>query len=159
MKQNIIEVVLNSKEDYINQFHNKKISKELSDYILNESKAFKPNEKLEIHVFSNNMSIEEKHEFIDMVRENYGIDIRELCILSEKKNISNLLCLLFGIIALFLNLLVDIIPIVSEFVLIFGWVLIWEGIYNMLFDGLKTRIMIKRLKNLTSCKIKFIEKK
>lgn len=159
MKQNIIEVVLNSKKDYISQFHDKKISKELSDYILNESKAFKPNEKLEIHVFSNNMSSEEKHNFIDMVRENYGIDIRELCILSEKKNISNLLCLLFGIIALFLNLLVDIIPIVSEFVLIFGWVLIWEGIYNMLFDGLKTRMMIKRLKKLTSCKIKFIEKK
>ena len=159
MKQNIIEVVLNSKKDYISQFHDKKISKELSDYILNECKAFKPNEKLEIHVFSNNMSAEEKHNFIDMVRENYGIDIRELCILSEKKNISNLLCLLFGIIALFLNLLVDIIPIVSEFVLIFGWVLIWEGIYNILFDGLKTRMMIKRLKKLTSCKIKFIEKK
>ena len=100
MKQNIIEVVLNSKKDYISQFHDKKISKELSDYILNECKAFKPNEKLEIHVFSNNMSAEEKHNFIDMVRENYGIDIRELCILSEKKNISNLLCLLFGIIAL-----------------------------------------------------------
>lgn len=159
MKQNIIEVVLNSKKDYISQFHDKKISKELSDYILNESKAFKPNEKLEIHVFSNNMSVKEQHEFIDMIRENYGIDIRELCILSEKKNVSNLLCLLFGILALFLNLLVDIIPIVSEFILILGWVLIWEGIYNILFDGLKTRIMIRRLKNLTSCKIKFIEKK
>ena len=159
MKQNIIEVVLNSKKDYISQFHDKKISKELSDYILNESKAFKPNEKLEIHVFSNNMSVKEQHEFIDMIRENYGIDIRELCILSEKKNVSNLLCLLFGILALFLNLLVDIIPIVSEFILILGWVLIWEGIYNILFDELKTRIMIRRLKNLTSCKIKFIEKK
>lgn len=158
MKKNIIEVFIKEKKDYINKFHDKKICPELSDYILNECKAFNPRKKVEIHVISNIMNVKDQEEFVDMIRENYGLDIREAQILSGKKNVLNLLCILIGIAFLFLSILSKGIFVVSEVLLIFGWVPIWEAMYNMLFGGLKSRILIKRLKKLTDCRIIFKEK-
>lgn len=39
MKENIIEIHLKNKEDYRNNFNNKKLSYDLSNYILEESKS------------------------------------------------------------------------------------------------------------------------
>ncbi len=160
MAKSIIEVTLPSKEDYLNKFHSNKISFELSDYILSECKAIHPNDSLEIHITCDfPISKEEQKNLIDMIRENYGTDIHEMYILVEKTKIINLLAFLMGIIFLFINLFVNFIPVVSEIILIFGWVLIWESIYNILYGGLKNRLMIHRLKRLTSCKIYFKENK
>jgi hypothetical protein len=90
-----------------------------------------------------------------MIRENYGLDVRELYLISDKNKIVSLLCLLFGIMILFVYVLIDIVPILSEIVLIIAWVLIWEAIYNLLFGEVKNKIQIKRLKKLTKCKIVF----
>lgn len=158
MKKNIIEVTLKGREDYINRFHDKKISPELSEYILNECKAFKPREKIEIHIITDKMNDEERNELVDMIRENYGLDIQEALILAEKTNVLNLWCILIGVFFLFLSISLNKIFVISEVLLIFGWVPIWEAMYNMLFGGLQNRLMIKRLKRLTNCQIVFKEK-
>lgn len=160
MVKNIIKVILNKEEDYINKFHNQRISTELSDYILSESKAFKPNEKIEIHIITKNkMDSHKQKELVDMIRANYGMSVQEAYIISEKSKMIDLLCFLVGIICLFLSMTLDIFPIVSEVLSILVWVLLWEVLYNILFDGLKNRIMIKHYKRLTKCKIVFIENK
>ncbi len=158
MKKNIIEVTLGKKEDYINKFHNKKISQELSDYILNECKNFKPYQKFEICIFHKfSMTTQDQNELVDMIRENYGVDIHEIKVLTEKRMIFNMLSVLIGIVFLFLSVLTKNIPVINEVLVIIGWVPIWEAIYNMLFGGLKNNILTKRLKRLTNCQIKFIE--
>jgi hypothetical protein len=151
-----IDVYLNNKSDYINQFHNSRISPELSNYIKEECKSIAPREKFEINIYSNSpLSKLEQQELVNMIRENYGLDVRELYLISDKNKIVSLLCLLFGIMILFVYVLIDIVPILSEIVLIIAWVLIWEAIYNLLFGEVKNKIQIKRLKKLTKCKIVF----
>ena len=97
------------------------------------------------------------NELVDMIRENYGVDIHEIKVLSEKRTIFDLISILIGIVFLFLSMLVKNIPVVSEVLVIFGWVPIWEAMYSMLFGGFKNRLLLKRLKKLTNCKIKFIQ--
>lgn len=158
MKKNIIEVHIDKKDDYINKFHDNKICPELSEYIYNELKAVSLRKNIEIHIITNIMNEEEKEKFVTMLRENYILDIKEECTLSEKKNILNLFCILIGIVFLFLSILSKGIFVISEVLLIFGWVPIWEAMYNMLFGGLNARIMVKRLRILTKCEIIFKEK-
>lgn len=156
--KNRIDVYLQEKESYINQFHKERISPELSDYILEECKNLSLKETFEIHIHSKEFNKEEQLHFVDMLRQNYGVDIQELNLIAEKSKLMSLSCILMGIFILFFYILIDIVPVLSEIVLIIAWVLIWEGVYNLLFDGMKNRIQIKRLKKLTRCKIIFEEK-
>lgn len=46
--KNIIEITLNEKEDYLNKFNHKRISKDLNDYILEECRRIDLNDSIEI---------------------------------------------------------------------------------------------------------------
>lgn len=157
--RNRIDVYLNEKESYMNQFHNERISPELSNYILEECKNISLKDNFKIQIYSKEpFSKEEQIHLVDMIRQNYGVDIQELNLIAEKSKLMSLSCILMGIFILFLYILIDIVPVLSEIVLIIAWVLIWEGVYNLLFDSIKNRIQIKRLKKLTKCKIIFEKK-
>ena len=157
---NKIDVYIDNKNQFQNQFHKERLSPELSNYILEECKSVSLKEKLEIHIYcKEELKKEEQLHFVDMIRRNYGVDIQELLLYSEKNNLMSLICILVGIFILFLYLFVDIIPVLSEVILIIAWVFICEGIYNLLFDGIKNEIYKKRLKKLTECRILFEKQK
>ena len=101
MKENIIEIHLKNKEDYRNNFNNKKLSYDLSNYILEESKSLNTRQKIRFIVSSNEeMTNYEKEEFIDMLRNNFGTDVSEIININKKEKLSNLVSLLIGIILL-----------------------------------------------------------
>lgn len=157
--KSIIDITLNEKEDYLNKFNNKRISKDLNDYIIEECKGTELNDNIEIHINTNfKMEEKEKDELVDMIRENYGIDISDIEELLKKMYIINTIMILVGIIILVIWFLSINIPILSEFILIVGWVLIWEGISNIMYQTAKNAIKIKRRKKLTTCKIVFNDK-
>lgn len=157
---NKIDVYVENKSCFQNQFHKERLSPELSAYILEECKTASLKEKIEIHIYcKEELDKREQTYLIDMIRRNYGIDIQELLLYTEKNRLISLICILVGIFILFIYLFVDIIPILSEVILIIAWVFIWEGIYNLLFDGIKNEIYRKRLKKLTECKILFEKQK
>lgn len=157
---NKIEVYVENKNHFQNQFHKERLSPELGAYILEECKTASLREKIEIHIYcKEELDKREQTHLIDMIRRNYGVEIQELLLLIEKNRLMSLICILVGIFILFIYLFVDIIPILSEVILIIAWVFIWEGIYNLLFDGIKNEIDRKRLKKLTECKILFEQKK
>jgi len=140
----------------LNKFNDKRISKELNDYILEECKALDLKDNIEIQINTNfEMKEEEKDKLVDMVRENYGLDIHDIEILLKKLYILNSIMILVGIVFLFFCFLSSDIPVISEFILIIGWILIWEGLYNILYQSIKNVIKITRRKKLTSCKIIF----
>lgn len=156
---NKVDVYVENKNSFQNQFHKERLSKELSDYILEECKAISLKEKLEIHIYcKEELNKEEQLHVVDMIRRNYGIDIQELLLYSKKNMLMSLICILVGILILFIYLFVDIVPVLSEVILIIAWVFIWEGIYNLLFDGIKNEIYKKRLRKLTECRIIFVKK-
>lgn len=152
--KNIIKVTLNKKEDYLNKYNNKRISKELNDYILEECKAIDINNNIEIQINTNfKMDEREKNHLVDIIRETYGLDISDIEELLRKLYFINALMIIFGIIILIIWFLIRNIPILAEFVLIIGWILIWEGINNIMYQTVKNAIKVKRRKKLTTCKI------
>ena len=157
--KNIIEITLNKKEDYLNKFNHKRISKELNDYILEECRVVELKDSIEIHISTNfEISEEEKNCLVTMIRVNYGIDISDIKSLLKKLYILNIIMILTGIIFLVIWFLSSNIPVISEFILIVGWILIWEGIINIMYQSVKNTIKIKRRKKLTNCKIIFTDK-
>jgi len=154
--KNIIEITLNNKKEYLNKYNNNRISKELNDYILEECKTIELNNDIELHIdVKFKINDNEKHKLLDMIRENYGSSIREIEILLKKIYLLNILMILSGTVFLMFYFISSNIPVISEFILIIGWILIWEGIYNILYQSFKNAINIKRRKKLTNCKIIF----
>ena len=95
MKENIIEIYLNDRNDYKNVFNNNKLSYELSNYILEESKSLSTKQKIKFIVSSSfDMDDKDKNEFVDMLRENFGTDVSEIINIKRKENISNFIVIL-----------------------------------------------------------------
>lgn len=73
MNNKTIEIYLNNKEEYINEFNDKRLSSNLSNYILEECKGIPHKEKLTFLIKTTfNMDDKEKEKFISMLRNNYG---------------------------------------------------------------------------------------
>lgn len=155
---NNIEVILKDKEDYVSKFNNDRISLDLSNYLINELKTFKLSDKLKIQVSSNfNMSEVEKYGLIKMIKDSYNDDILEIKILSRKLVLVDISIFLAGLICLILYTLSKNVAVMSELILIVGWVLIWEAIYNAIFTKANDKIRIKRRKQLVNSEIIFKE--
>ena len=155
----VIDVNIDSIDDCRHKFKPSDISDDLAEYLLKQCRATLYSDSFEIAFYSlKEFTKEEKKELTDMIREHFGLELREAYIIKEKNNIVNLLCFLFGIIFLFIDVLVKLNPIVSEIVLILGWVLIWEASYNLFFGEIRNNVKISRIKKLIDCKVKYYEK-
>ena len=107
MNENVIEITLNSKEDYINRYNERKLSKDLSDYILEEVKGIEKNKKITLNIESKfEMNEEEQKEFVDMVRENFGMDVSEIMNISKKEYIMNTIITFIGILFILIYFLI-----------------------------------------------------
>lgn len=156
MKENIIEIKLKSKNDHINTYNDKKLSYELSNYILEESKSIATKQKIKFIVSSSyEMTEEEKEEFVDMLRENFGTDVSEIMNINKKETISNLIALLIGIFLMIIYCIDYKTVFIKELILIIGWGFLWEATYNFFFKGIETRLKITRRKQIISGKIEF----
>lgn len=156
MKENIIEIKLKSKNDYTNTYNGKKLSYELSNYILEESKSIETKQKIKFIVSSSyEMTEEEKEEFVDMLRENFGTDVSEIMNINKKETISNLIALLIGIFLMIIYCIDYKTVFIKELILIIGWGFLWEATYNFFFKGIETRLKIIRRKQIISGKIEF----
>lgn len=153
---NIINVHLNKRDDYVSKYNNNILSNDLYNYILEECKGFSLKEDIIIKITSKfETDNKEKGIIIDLIRESFGSEISEMG-MRRKRNINvDLFVFLVGIVALALYLFVYNVKIISEVVLVASWVLIWEGVYDLVFKGIKNKIEMERKKKLTECKIIF----
>ena len=155
--ETIIEISFDEKDDYINQFNENKLSNYLS--ILDECKGKSLANRITLNVKVNfKMSSKEKEEFKKMIHENYKSDLSEYMLILKYSNLKKMIVFFAGIILIYLHYFKDISnnKIISEVILVIGWVAIWEAAYTWLFENSKNRVKIKRLKQLTKCKINFI---
>ena len=157
--ETIIEISFDEKDDYINQFNENKLSNYLSNYILDECKGKSLANRITLNVKVNfKMSSKEKEEFKKMIHENYKSDLSEYMLILKYSNFKKMIVFFAGIILIYLHYFKDISnnKVISEVILVIGWVAIWEAAYTWLFENSKNRVKIKRLKQLTKCKINFI---
>lgn len=152
-----IFVNLKNKNDYVNRFNNDRISKELNNYLLDECKTIRHNSKINIKVKNEfNMTEEEQKKFKEMIKNSYVDDNLELNLTLKRLLVVDLIMFLIGIVFLLFYYLSKNIIIMSEILLIFGWVLIWESTYNLLFSRVENKIKIKKNRQIINGKIDFI---
>lgn len=152
----IINIEINKKEDYINKFNNKRISADLDNYILNEVKTVKLTDKITIEIDSKSkLTEEERKNLVSMIKLSYKDDLDELLIY-EKKIISKaIILMLIGVIILLAYYLSNNLFFVSEFILIIGWLMIWEAADGLIFSRTDNRMKQTRRKQLIHSNIYF----
>ena len=71
---------------------------------------------------------------------------------------NNLLLLFAGSFLISLSYVIDYIHLytISQIITVFGWVVLWEVAYSMIFGSSTNRKMIKRYKQLYEAEIKFM---
>lgn len=154
----VIKINIKQREDYISKFNDDIISKELSLYILEECKSFSTNDDFYIEISSDyDMGGSEKEKIASMIRSNFGTEISELIKYRKRTIYMDTVTILLGVIALVFYIFSSNVPILSELILVFSWVLIWESTYNLIFGGFSNKVDVKKRKKLTNCKIIFNE--
>jgi len=154
--KNVIKINIKKKEDYVSKFNDDILSKEISEYILEECKSFNIKEDFNIMISSDyDMNGLEKNKIVDMIRTYFGVEISELISKRRKTIYMDIITVLLAVFALIVYLIISNVPILSEFILVFSWVLIWESAYNLIFGSITNKMDIIRRKKITSCKILF----
>ncbi len=154
-----IDITLDNMDDASSIYNDDILNEELSDYILKQAMGIFPKQKVIIKIkplFEINQS--EKEKLVDMIRKNYGIDIRESLIRRKYELIKKIILMLVGTVFILVSELLESngIMLMPEIFLIISWVAIYEAIYSFIFVDTKEMIKTKRLKKLTNCKIEFI---
>ena len=154
-----IDITLDNMDDASSIYNDDILNEELSDYILKQAMGIFPKQKVIIKIkplFEINQS--EKEKLVDMIRKNYGIDIRENLIRRKYELIKKIILMLVGTVFILVSELLESngIMLMPEIFLIISWVAIYEAIYSFIFVDTKEMIKTKRLKKLTNCKIEFI---
>lgn len=154
-----IDITLDNMDDASSIYNDDILNEELSDYILKQAMGIFPKQKVIIKIkplFVINQS--EKEKLVDMIRKNYGIDIRESLIRRKYELIKKIILMLVGTVFILASELLESngIMLMPEIFLIISWVAIYEAIYSFIFVDTKEMIKTKRLKKLTNCKIEFI---
>ena len=153
---NVIKINIKKREDYVSKFNDGILSKDLSSYIIDECKGYSLKSDIHIEITSEyDMDVLEKEKLVDMIRANFGTEISEMLVYRQRNIIVDFLILGFGLITLIFYLFSTNSPILSEFVLVFSWVLIWESAHNLIFTGFSNKIDIASKRKLTNCKITF----
>jgi len=153
--KNTIRINLHNRKSYQNEYNKEILSYELTNYILEEIKVIKHYQNIKFIITSDfEMSNKEKEKIVHMIRNSFGIDVGQIIEFSEKQILANSLLLVAGIIFLIMYYLLTL-EILSEFILILGWVLLGEAICNFLYHGLENYYKIKRRKQIVNAKIVF----
>lgn len=154
--KNVIKINIRKKEDYTSKFNDDILSSELSNYIMDECRGFSLNSNIRLEITSKYaINDSEKNKLVDMIRSNFGNDVSEILLYRKKGIIIDFLMIGFGAFALIFYIFSSDIPILSELILIFSWILIGESLYNLIFTGFSNMIDMKRRKKLTNCDIIF----
>ena len=151
----IIKIHLNDSNDYKNQYNEEILSYHLSNYILEELKGIDTKQKIEFNISTAfEISEIEKNTLVDMIRNNFGADISEIMNVAKKQRMIHYLILIISIILITISSILQM-KLLSQFILILGWVLLGESICNFIYKGMEINHKISRRKQIVNAKIIF----
>jgi len=158
--RNTIEINIKNIEEITEKYNNNELSDDIANYIFSHSMAIPVNQNPEINIRTNFELIEEeKNNIADMIHRHFGLEVQKSIIISTYKRNYQILLFLIGLFLITLSNLGFILELstIHELFLIFGWVAVWELIYDGLFTNYKEKIKRKRYKKLSNVKINFIK--
>ncbi len=150
-KNDEIIIYLNDIEEAINVFNPKILSDELNDYILKRCMFIPIKNKIDIII----CGIEEKAQsnLKDSIHNHY----KELVVKTKKieqyNDIKRLILLILGVILIFISEMFEFV--ISELFLVAGWVVIWELVYDIIFERVRRNRDYFKYLQLSKANIKF----
>ena len=153
-----IEVHLKDKNDFTSRYNENRISSDLYTYIKKEVKLADIKDKINIEISTDfKLTDKEKEQLSLNIKKTSEEEINDIKYIEEKVLLLELLFLFIGFIIIFLYFLIKNIAIISEIVLIIGWLLIWEALDRLIFSRTENKIKKQRLKQIIKSDIDFID--
>lgn len=127
-----IEINVNNERDILNTYNKNIISESLDNYLLSSLEHKPLKDKLMINITgSTNMNIG------DIIKNYYQERYLYLKKIDNIDNYIRFILFIIGVIAILLS--EQFSNVISEIFLISGWVIIWEIIYDVLFNEIKRK--------------------
>ena len=103
------------------------------------------------------MTEEQENNLADMIHRHFGLETQKSILTFQYKTKYQILLFLIGIFLIALSNLpfISNLSTLHEILLIFGWVAVWELIYDIMFVDIKENIKRKRFKKLSKVKINY----
>lgn len=150
--EKVIEIDLLNKKDTFEKYDKNIISKDLVNYLINTTPKLKKNDSLKL-IINNEIKID---NCIELITKRLEHEYSKTSLKHELNNYTQFFYLIIGVTILYLSSLVDI-KIVEEFILIIGWVFIWDLVETEIVTDMNNRKRRRIIKWLLNSKI--IEKK
>ena len=154
--KNIIEINIHNYDYVTEKFDSNKLSRELASFIYNQYTSLSVNKGVELNVNSN-LTEEQENNLADMIHRHFGLETQKSILTFQYKTKYQILLFLIGIFLIALSNLpfISNLSTLHEILLIFGWVAVWELIYDIMFVDIKENIKRKRFKKLSKVKINY----
>ena len=143
-------IELNNFNDALNPYNKELLNDELNEYIKKE--CLNNKKKIEINIIGN-LTHEEKNKLENIIHNFYYNSYTLSNKIDKLDNYIRIISLLFGSILILIS--EEFISFFSELFLIAGWILIWEMLYDILFNEIKRKKILKIYKTLATCNITF----
>ena len=142
----IINLTLNKQEDIFDKYNNKKVSKQLLNYII-ETALETPTTNYKIVI-----NTELKDEFEKIIKEGLKQELEFNLHEKSLTNLKQIYLIFLGSIFIGLSIYLKNFEIWHELILILGWVPIWETMNIELFTDSKARKKRNTIKKLLNSK-------
>ena len=128
-----IKVYINDYDSLFNIFDKNDISDELATYIENRCSRLKNKGIVIKFISSKTISDDDKDKLVDALRSHFGLEIKYNLIESKRRNITNLVLMLVGLLILIFKNILPLLNTLFDILDIFACFIIWESAYNLLF--------------------------
>lgn len=131
---NVIEIDLDSRDEYVNEYNDDRISDRMQKYILDFPIDMKQDVVLKLN-FNYKVKADEINSIENMIKLSFSSSLSRTENEIKKLNYRDLILLLLGILFLIIYCYLDEIKVFlfAEFFLIIGWVAFWEVAESFLF--------------------------
>lgn len=151
-----VKVYINDYDSLFNVFDKNDISEELATYIENRCSRIKNSEMVIKFISNKTISDKDKDKLVDALRSHFGLEIKYNLIESKRRNLTNLVLMLIGLLILIFKNILPLLDTLFDILDIFACFIIWESAYNLLFTDNESDINIRRAKKISNSKIEFI---
>lgn len=151
-----ITLNINSINDLYHPFSKNTLNPVLASFIYEECFGSNFKNDIVIYITSNNVLTEANRKIIiDLIHNNFKAELEEEKI--KNKLVSTFRTILFFIgISILLFVYLIKLDFLHEFLLIIGWLAIWESVYDFLFVETKAKAKRKRYQKISQSKIIFM---
>ena len=157
MVKNMIEIHVNLKslEDLFHPFSKNTLNPTLASFIYEECFGYLAKNNIQIFISSNQSFTDKEKEIIaELIHSNFKAELEEEKIKDKLSNTFRTILFIAGILILIFVYFIQI-EFVHEFLLILGWLAIWETVYDFLFMEMKEKNKRKRYQKISESKIIF----